>query len=242
MFVVFALSTGVSLAGAAAASAGAAGAAVQPAGDANAQARVAEAAEASTIAGSTLDGIWMFDAKRSDDPQKVMESARQQGGPGGMGMRGGPGGGPPGGGMRGGMRGGPRGGDEGEGEARDGAEGASRGPGAFERVLRPARKVVIEMLADQVNVAEDERSPRPYAIEDSLAAHRHDLLTPNTKARWKSGRLVMTQSLGQRGSLAETYELSRDGKTLTIRARREGGPSGMPNPTFTRVYTRYEGD
>lgn len=205
----------------------------------------------------SLDGIWMFDAKRSDDPRKIMEANRPQGGPGGEGGRrfgGGMGGGPPGGGPPGGGEGGwggRRGGGDGEvGEGGAGSEG--RGENAdgeqrprvnpFERVMRPAQKVVIEMLEDQVNVAEDERTPRAYAIADSLKAHGHELVTEGTKAFWKGGKLQMSQVTGRRGAVLESYELSADGKTLTIRAHREGGPEGMPNPVFTRVYTRYEGD
>lgn len=216
----------------------------------------AVAAEASTPSAPSLDGIWMFDANRSDDPRKIMEANRPQGGPGGEGGRrfgGGMGGGPPGGGPPGGGGGwgGRRGGGDGEvGEGGSGSEG--RGESAdgeqrprvnpFERVMRPAQKVVIEMLEDQVNVAEDERTPRAYAIADSLKAHGHELVTEGTKAFWKGGKLQMSQVMGRRGAILESYELSADGKTLTIRAHREGGPEGMPNPTFTRVYTRYEGD
>lgn len=225
-------------------------------GAAPAPAAVSDAAASASTAPS-LDGIWMFDEKHSDDPRKIMEANRPQGGPGGEGgrrfgggMGGGMGGGPPGGGGEGGW-GGRRGGGDGEvGEGGSGAEG--RGENAdgaprprvnpFERVMRPAQKVVIEMLEDQVNVAEDEHTPRAYAIADSLKAHGHELVTDGTKAFWKGGKLQMSQVSGRRGSIVESYELSADGKTLTIRAHREGGPEGMPNPTFTRVYTRYEGD
>ena len=110
------------------------------------------------------------------------------------------------------------------------------------RVMRPAKKLVIDMQADQVNVTEDEAAARPYAIADSLKAHNHELLTEDTSAQWKGGKLEMAQVMGQRGKLVETYEVSHDGKTLTIRAHREGGQSGAPNPTFTRVYTRYDGE
>jgi hypothetical protein len=200
-----------------------------------------------------LEGIWMFDAKRSDDPRKIMEAARPSGGGGrGGGMPrggGGMGGGPPGGGMGGGppgggMRGGPPGGAGGAGPPGDEepADGAARGPSPFARVMRPANKVVIEMLADEIRVSEDEHAARPYAIQDSLEAHGHDLVTDGTTARWKGRRLEMSQVSGRGGRLVESYELSADGATLTIRARRVGGPEGMPNPTFTRVYSRYNGD
>jgi hypothetical protein len=205
--------------------------------------------------GIQFDGIWMFDAAHSDDPMKVMQAARPQRGPGGeggMGMFGGGrrGGGPEGGGGRGGPGGpgGPGGmGPGGEGDAvgdhpDQPAENRPRGPSPMARIMRPAKKVIIEMQSDQLNVTEDEAAPRPYALADSLKAHNRELLTENTEARWKSGGLELTQTLGPRGKLVETYELSHDGKTLTIRARREGGREGMPNPVITRVYTRYDGE
>ena len=212
-----------------------------------------QAKPAATSGETTLDGIWMFDAKHSDDPRKVMESLRPQGGGdggGGGGRRWGGGGGGGGGfgGGGGGFGGGRhRGGGGGEGGGQGGGapdENAQqqRGPSPFARVMRPANKVVIELLADQVKVSEDEAPARPYAIEDSLKAHGHDLVTEGTSARWKGSKLEMTQANGQRGSLVEEYELSKDGQTLTIRAHREGGREGMPNPTITRVYTRYTGE
>jgi hypothetical protein len=204
----------------------------------------------------SLEGIWFFDSTRSDDPRKAMESMRGGGGGrrdgargggfgGGMGRgMGGFGGGRRHGGGEGGMRGGDgdRGGDDGGAPPAEGEGARTQGPRPFERVMRPAHKVVIEMRADAVNVAEDEHEPRGYALSDSLKAHGHDLVTEGTTARWKSAKLEMTQAMGRRGSLVETYEISKDGKTLTIRAHREGGPEGMPNATITRVYTRYEGD
>ncbi|HTR96676.1 MAG TPA: hypothetical protein VMH61_02145, partial [Candidatus Acidoferrales bacterium] len=162
---------------------------------------------------------------------------------GGMGGGMGGGGGRHGGGGFGrGGGGSPDGDAEANGGDSDNGQQQQRGPSPFARVMHPAKKVVIEMLADEVKVSEDEMEARPYAISDSLKAHQHDLVTENTSAAWKGNDLVMTQSLGQRGSLVEAYELSADGKTLTITAHREGGPSGNPNPTIKRVYTRYEGD
>lgn len=125
------------------------------------------------------------------------------------------------------------------------AENRPRGPSPMARVIQPAKKLVIEMQADQVNVSEDGHVPRAYAMTDSLKPHQHERLTENTSARWKSGGLEMTQAMGPRGKLVETYTLSHDGETLTIRARREGGREGgregLPNPVITRVYTRYDG-
>jgi len=206
------------------------------------------AAPAAASAG-TLDGIWMFDAQHSDDPMKVMQASHPdrgaEGGRGGGGWGGGGGGGWGGGGHRhgGGARMGGGGPEDGGGPDSEHAAGERpAGPNPMERVMRPAKKVVIEQLADEVRVSEDERAARGYAVEDSLKAHDRDLVTEAGTAKWHGDRLEMKQTLGRRGALVETYVLSKDGRTLTIQARREGGMSGMPNPTFTRVYTRYEGD
>lgn len=159
----------------------------------------------------------------------------------GGGRRGGGGEGGGRGGRDGGMR--PGGDDSPDGDYPDQpAENRPRGRSPMARVLRPAAKVVIEMQADQVSVAEDGHAPRPYALADSLKAHNRELLTENTAARWKAGGIEMTQEMGPRGKLVETYTLSHDGKTLTIRARREGGREGLPSPVLTRVYRRYDGE
>jgi hypothetical protein len=217
--------------------------------DSGATAAASIAASRAHVGPLSLDGIWMFDAAHSDDPMKTMQSMRGGEGGGGRHFGGGGMGGGFGGGGGGRHWGGGGGGGGGGMDADDGGpppaerdESAPRGPRPFERVMHPPKKVVIEMLADQVNVADDERQPRGYSIADSLKAHGRDLVTEGTSAQWKGGKLEMRQVMGRGGSLVETYELSRDGATLTIRAHRDGGREGMPNPTFTRVYTRYEGD
>jgi nitrate/nitrite transporter NarK len=40
--------------------------------------------------------------------------------------------------------------------------------------------------------------------------------------------------------ISEAYQLSADGRTLTIRARNQGGRFDMP--AIARVYTRYDGE
>ena len=156
-----------------------------------------------------FDGAWVFDAVHSDDPMKRVQSMRPPGGPGG--------------------EGGPR---------MAGGAGAGRGQMPMARVIQPAKKLVIRMQADQVSVSEDGHAPRAYVMKDSLQAHPHGRLAENPSARWSNGGLELTQAMGPRGKWVETYTLSHDGETLTIRARREGGPGGMPNPVLTRVYTR----
>lgn len=216
----------------------------------------AVAASSTSAAGvPTLEGIWMLDASKSDDPRKIMEASRppggggrggEGGGGGSRGVRGGEGGAGAGwGGGRGGRRGGEGGPGGGDGERPPGdgaAGGAPSGPNPMERVMRPPQKVVVELLANEIRFSEDERGARAYALDDSLEAHSMKPAPEGDHARWKSGHLEMAQALGRRGTLVESYALSKDGRTLTIRAHREGGPPGAPSPTFTRVYTRYEGE
>jgi hypothetical protein len=221
-------------------------------------------APADSAAITRFEGIWMFDAAHSDDPVKIMQRDRPQLGRGG-GMR--DGGGPAGGmaGGRGGRRhggmgeggsgsggwgaGGARGGEP-EGEANGdeaGQESAnSRGGGdprrAFERVMHPAKKLVIYVDRDRFQVEEDEAPPRVYTLSDSLKALGVKPLNDEATVRTDGRRLEAKQPLGRRGALVETYELSADGRTLTIRAHRVGGPEGMPDPVISRAYSKYDGE
>ena len=195
----------------------------------------------------TLDGIWLFDAQHSDDPREVMEKSGFHGrGGSGHGGHGGMGGGPRGGGMGGppGGMGGPPDGEPVESGQQSQATN-SRGGGdprrAMERVLHPAKKMVVYVDRDRFQIEEDEGAPRVYTISDSLKALGVKQLKDEAVVRFKGRNAEATQPLGERGALVETFELSADGHTLTIRAQRRGGPEGMPNPVITRVYTRYNG-
>lgn len=200
-----------------------------------------------------IEGIWRFDAKKSDDPAKAMP----RGGPGGAaqgGMRGGPGGsgGPPmGGGMGSGRRGGPPGGGPGMGGGPDGErpeEGGSMGDDRhprvdpMRRVMRPAAQIVIFVLSENVEITEDQDPPLTFALQDSLDAHGRVQEIPGPVARWKDASLVTKLPLGKSGSLTETWEFSADGRTLTVHAKSEGGPQGAPKIELKRVYNRYDGE
>jgi hypothetical protein len=112
----------------------------------------------------------------------------------------------------------------------------------MQRVMHPAKQLVIDLMADEVRVSEDEAAPREYAPGDTARSAVRGRVAAGGTAAWKGARLEMRQVLGRRGAIVESYELSRDGRLLTIRAHREGGMPGIPAPVFTRVYTRYEGD
>ncbi|MFN8589494.1 MAG: hypothetical protein U0704_17010 [Candidatus Eisenbacteria bacterium] len=202
-----------------------------------------------------IEGIWRLDPKKSDDPAKAMP----RGGPGGPGMRGGLGGpggmgGPPmGGGMGPGRHEGRPDGGPGEGPGEDypvdeeGAEGDGATPRAprvdpMRRILHPAEQVVIFVLSENVEISEDERPPLTFALQDSLDAHGRVQEIPGPVARWKQASLVTRLPLGRSGMLTETYEFSADGRTLTVRAKSDGGPPGAPTIQLKRVYTRYDGE
>jgi hypothetical protein len=163
----------------------------------------------------------------------------------------------PGGGMGGESRGGPPGGgpgggggpgeEQGErpGDAEGGGGDTSTRPreGPMWRLMHPAAQVVIFVLNEQVEVTEDERAPVEFALKDSLDAHHRESEKPLGVARWMDARLVTNSAVGRRGGfLIETYEVSRDGHTLTVSARTEGGPEGAPALTLKRVYRRYDGE
>ncbi|MBI5170478.1 MAG: hypothetical protein HZA61_13405 [Candidatus Eisenbacteria bacterium] len=211
---------------------------------------MADAADLSTP-DRALEGIWRLDFKRSDDPAKAMPRGGPggPGGPGGMrdGGPGGPGGmgGPP----RGGGHGGP--GGMGGPPDRDGIsepDESGEGPGGerredpMRRVLHPGAQMVIFVLSENVEVTEDERPPLTFALQDSLDAHGRVQEIPGPVARWKKSALVTTFPLGRSGALTETYELSADGRTLTVRVKATGGPQGAPAITLKRVYERYDGE
>ena len=204
-----------------------------------------------------IEGIWRYEPKKSDDPAKAMP----RGGPGGPGMRGGPGGmggpgggmgGPPmGGGMGPGGHGGPPPGTSEPDEGADAAHPDDEGDGdpsrpprvdPMRRVLQPAGQVVIFVLSENVEITEDENPPLTFVLQDSLDAHGRVQERPGPVARWKDGKLVTQLPLGRDGRLTETWEYSADGRTLTIRAKAEGGPPGAPKLQLKRVYTRYDGE
>jgi hypothetical protein len=157
------------------------------------------------------------------------------GGMGGERMGGGPGAG---------MHDGPPGEDEGDGSFGSGTDrrgGDARR--AFDRVMHPAKKMVVYLDHDRFQVEEDEGAARVYTVADSLAALDAKPIQGEATVRLRDGTLEARQPLARAGAaLVESYTLSPDGATLTIRARREGGPSGRPAAVFTRVYRRYEGE
>lgn len=59
-------------------------------------------------------------------------------------------------------------------------------------------------------------------------------------ARWHRGRLAVRRGVSDRRSILETYELSRNGRRLTIRVQMPGGGTEMAPGEIRRVYDRLE--
>ena len=218
-------------------------------------ARNAPGAKDADPAKPRLQGLWMFDAKASDDPAKMF--AGRGGGEGG-GMRGG-------GGRHGGMGGGGMGGGAGMGEGGpppdapqggagpEGGDAAESGRGG--RRMGPAQKLVIDQFDDHIEIGEDARPPRVLLLGDAAADAKpvqakpegvpqgdgqRPRTPPPVHAQWHGRTLVAARTMGQRGTLTESYELSNDGKTLTITSTFSGGKRDMPG--LKRVYRLYSGD
>ena len=162
---------------------------------------------------------------------------------GGGGMGGGAGmgeGGPPPDAPQGGA--GPEGGDN-----ADGGRGGRR--------MRPAQKLVIDQFDDRIEIGEDTRAPRVLLLGDAPVdakpaeakpegAPQGDGQRPRTPppvlAQWHGRTLVAARTMGQRGTLTESYELSKDGTTLTITSTFSGGERDMPS--LKRVYRLHTGN
>ncbi len=151
-------------------------------------------------------------------------------------------GGPPPGGGPGGRGGPPDREGVSEPDESDAMPGEERREDPMRRVLRPGAQMVIFVLSENVEVTEDEAPPITFALQDSLDAHGRIQELPGPVARWKKSALVTTFPLGRSGWLTETYEVSADGRTLTVRARATGGPQGAPPLDLKRIYERYEGE
>lgn len=113
----------------------------------------------------------------------------------------------------------------------------------MQRIFQPAEKVVIDQLDHEIHLFEDDRPTRVLSLDGTVARAAADSSTAmGVPASWHGRQLVSIESLGGRGVLIETYDLSADGRTLTVRATMQGGPSGRPSPTFQRIYTKYDGN
>lgn len=165
-----------------------------------------------------IEGIWRLDVAQSDDPAKLPAMRRPTGS------------------RRAGAFGTP---DDKPSPADSVA--LLRGRPMW-RLRHPAKQVVVFVLTETVEFTEDERPALEFAMQDSLDAHTREAERKMGVARWKGGQLVTHSAIGSGRYLIETYQVSADGATLTVRSRTEGGPEGAPALELRRVYRRYDGE
>lgn len=173
---------------------------------------------------ANLAGTWQLNPTASSQmrrPSGVMPIG-DMGGGGGRGRRGGgmPSGGAP-----------PPGAMPGEGDA----------PGAA--ALRgAAMRLVIVQTDSTITIA------RPRQRPITLFSDGRDVWVPGIggeddapmNARWRRGRLEVRRGVSERRTILETYELSRNGRRLTIRVQMPGGGTEMAPGEMQRVYDRVE--
>lgn len=174
-------------------------------------------------------------------------------GGGGGGYGGGMGGGHHGGGHHGGGDGdqagapaadpGPEGGPEGSGGGAPGDTSAHHRPpnSDMHDLARPPLMMLIEQSDSTVVLSERGETLRVMALGDPVivgAAIEPD--APHVGAKWH-GQTLIAEHTGPRGKLTQSFELSKDSKSLTIVTRFEGS-NGRPPIELKRVYDKYNGD
>jgi hypothetical protein len=179
--------------------------------------------ESKTPAPIDLSGVWILNPDLSDDARQKMHEMMQ-------GRGGGPGGGPPP--MSpGGGRAGPPGGGRGPGGV-GGADPQERIRALFE----PAEEIWVTQTPAEIEV--DEVDGRLRRFHPNGRKYKTDNGTAEIQSEWKDGKLQVKTERGRGAKEVETWELSPDGRRLTVRLRLGGGRT--PEISLTRVYDREE--
>ena len=177
-----------------------------------------EEVSAPESAAVSLAGTWRLDPRaggRMGGPSGGMPM-----GGGGMGGGGGRPGGPPGG-MPGGR------GPEGRGDS-----GTVRAPERLTIVQTDSSITFAEPRRQTITLFFDGRDVWvPGLVPDDQVA---------MNARWQRGRLVVRRIVSDQRVITETYELSRNGRRLTVRVRIPGGGAERGSAEMRRVYDRVE--
>lgn len=175
-----------------------------------------EAVSAPESVSANLTGTWQLNPRAGGQMQGP-RGGMPMGGGGGMG--GGRPGGPPSGGMPGGR------GPEGRGDS-----------GA---VAAPERLTIVQ-TDSSITISQPRRPPLTLYFDGRdvwvPGITPEDLVAMN--ARWQRGRLVVRRVVSDQRSITETYELSRNGRRLTVRVRMPGGGTEMALAEVRRVYDR----
>jgi hypothetical protein len=188
-----------------------------------------------------LTGTWLFNARQSDQPgQFGRGGGGEMGGGrrgGGMGGRGGM---PGGGGGRGGFPGGGSGGMP-PGGGRTGGERGGEGGGAA--IVGNSPRLVVHQTDSSVTFA------RPNGAAFTLYFDGRDVTVPGrtedeafqASGRWHGKRFEVRREISTQRSVTESFELSSDGRRLTVRTRFTGQDEEQrAMPVLRRVYDRTE--
>ncbi|HTR01668.1 MAG TPA: hypothetical protein VMN82_00610 [Thermoanaerobaculia bacterium] len=188
----------------------------------------AGAALAQAVAMPDLTGSWQLNRDASDDPAKVMQEARADGGSssGGSGFGGG--------GRHGrGGGGGSSGGGWGRGSRGSSGDGSSSPDGGSFAALQALTLVYKEPMLTITDAAGRERVV--YTDGRKTEEERSHGGTTVVVASWKDGHLEVVASPENGGKITETFAMTADHKQLTVTTKMEGGKRGSPI-TIRRVY------
>jgi hypothetical protein len=196
-----------------------------------------------------LAGTWNFNQGQSDDASQKVHDAELSTEDRGGGSQGGgypSGGGYPGGGYPGvggigfpGGRGG-IGGPMGRGGRRGGGAAQPAPPSHqdLERLAATPKTLRIEQDEKKITIT-DEAGQIRNLYPDKKKHKETDSSGQETaiKTHWDNGRLIAESKLGHSGKLAETYELSQDGKQLYVISQLDNSRLSSPL-VIRRVYDR----
>jgi hypothetical protein len=147
--------------------------------------------------------------------------------------------------MRGG---GPEGAGASGGDAGDGTQDGMRGgrdstrSAEMREMAQPPLMLLIEQNDSTVVLSERAQTIKVLVLGDMVTQGTAvEPQAPHYSAKWQGSELVAEHTGARGGKLTQTFDLGKDGKTLTIVTKRES-QGGRPPLELKRVYDKYEGD
>jgi len=192
-----------------------------------------------------LSGSWNFNPDQSDDAQQKVQQAKQSsqtrsagsypgggGGNAGGSYPGGGGGYPGGAGYPGGMGRGGMGGGGGRGGM--GNPGAAVSNQEWEQLAKNPKYLNITQHDDQILIADSDHTSTLYPDGRKHKATDENGNKISIKTEWQGDKLIAETRTGS-GKLTDTYQVSSDGKQLTVTSRYENSALSQPL-SIRRVY------
>lgn len=135
---------------------------------------------------------------------------------------------------------GPPDGAQAQGDEAEGSRDSSRSRDMND-IARPPMMLLIERTDSTIVLSERGQTLQVMALGDPLVVGAAiEPQAPHAEAKWHGQTLFSQHTSPRGGTTTRTYELSKDGKQLTIVTRREM-PGGRPPLELKRVYDHYEG-